>query len=236
MAKNMFDIDDTLLNDNTSDIGKDLELADVLCMREQFDRALSIYNKILDKDIKNEGAYVGILKVHSEYFTKYDSPEIEKDIRIIERMFPDITNKEYVAYCLERKKRATKALEKKEKEEKKNITETVVAVMSKDLEKGMHFVETGQWKRAIDKLEYVKATENNILAYYGLGIAYYNKRNNTKAKQNLEYYFKNIKSNDKYYIDTCEKLKDLYYGYKGCVPDYKKGDYYYEKAEKAKNK
>ena len=53
MDKGMFDLDDTLLKDNTSDIGKDLELADVLCMREQFDRALSIYNKILDKDIKN---------------------------------------------------------------------------------------------------------------------------------------------------------------------------------------
>ena len=231
MAKNMFDIDDTLLNDNTSDISKDLELADVLCMRGQFDKALSIYNKIIDKDIKNEGAYIGILKVHSEYFTKFDTPEIEKDIRIIERMFPDITNKEYVAYCLERKKRATKALEKKEKEEKKNIT-----VMSKDLEKGMHFVETGQWKRAIEKLEFVKATENSVLAYYGLGVAYYYKRNNRKSKQNFEFYLKNIKSNDKYYIDTCEKLAHLYYGYQGCVPDIKKGDYYYEKAEKAKNK
>ena len=225
----MFDIDDTLLNDNTSDIGKDLELADVLCMREQFDRALSIYNKILDKDIKNEGAYIGILKVHSEYFTKFDTPEIEKDIRIIERMFPDIKNKEYVAYCLERKKRISKPAEKEV------VKESAPIKMSKDLEKGMHFVETGQWKRAIDKLEYVKATENNILAYYGLGVAYYNKRNNTKSKQNFEYYFKNIKSNDKYYIDTCKKLAELYYGYLGCVPDIKKGDYYYEKAKKAKN-
>ena len=129
MDKGMFDLDDSLLKDEASDISKDLELADVLCMREQFDRALSIYNKILDKDMKNEGAYVGILKVHSEYFTKFDSPEIEKDIRIIERMFPDIKNKEYANYCLERKKylesnnnsKKVETVKEKEKSVKKDI-------------------------------------------------------------------------------------------------------------------
>ena len=46
MSKNMFDLDDELLEDDN--YSEELNRADALCMREQFDRALEIYNKILD--------------------------------------------------------------------------------------------------------------------------------------------------------------------------------------------
>ena len=103
MAKSMFDLDNDLIEIN-NDYSDMLKKANIFCMREQYDKALEIYNRILDEDMENEAAYLGILKVHSEYYTKYEGNEIEKDIRIIERMFPNINNKEYVNYCLERKK------------------------------------------------------------------------------------------------------------------------------------
>lgn len=99
-----FDLDNDLMEDSQNDFSKDLELANLLCMREQYSKALDIYNKILDKDMKNEEAYIGLLKVHSECFTKYEGADIEKDIRIIERLFPNTLNKEYASYCLDRKK------------------------------------------------------------------------------------------------------------------------------------
>ena len=97
MSKNMFDLDDELLNDNK--YSEELDRADSLCMREQFDRAIEIYNKVLDSDMRNERALLGILKVHSAYYTIYDGPGIEKDIRIIERVLPNINNPEYLYYC-----------------------------------------------------------------------------------------------------------------------------------------
>ena len=90
MSKNMFDLDDSLFEDKTEEnFDEQLELADLLCLREQYDKALKIYNSILDKDMKNEKATIGLLRVHSDCFTKFEGDKIDQDIRIIERLFPN---------------------------------------------------------------------------------------------------------------------------------------------------
>ena len=130
MTKNMFDLDDELLEDN-KDYADELKKANLLCMREQYDKALAIYNKILDEDMENEAAYIGILKVHSECYTKYDSKDIEKDIRIIERLFPETMDEEYAAYCLERKKHLKDKPKEEPKEELKKPEEKPKAPKAK---------------------------------------------------------------------------------------------------------
>ncbi len=101
MGKDLFDLDDSLVE--KKDHQEELKKANILCIREQYDRALDIYNKILDEDMECEGAYVGLLKAHSECFTKFEGEQIEKDIRVIERMFPDIEDEEYISYLKKRK-------------------------------------------------------------------------------------------------------------------------------------
>ena len=88
-----------MANDHKAELRK----ADILCIREQYDRAIDIYNQILDEDMECEEAYVGLLKAHSEYFTIFSGEQIEKDIRIIERIFPDIENEEYLTFLKKRK-------------------------------------------------------------------------------------------------------------------------------------
>ena len=87
MPRDMFALDDSLFDENKEkkkkDYSDELKRANIFCMREQYREALGIYNRILTEDMENEDAYIGILKAHSECFTKYDGQEIEKDIRII---------------------------------------------------------------------------------------------------------------------------------------------------------
>ena len=99
MAIDSFDLDDNLID---SKYKEELEHADILCVREKYNEALDIYNKILEEDYKCLDAYIGILKAHSLYFTKFDGEEIEKDIRVINRMFPNNTNNEFVSYIQKR--------------------------------------------------------------------------------------------------------------------------------------
>ena len=43
MAKNMFDLDDELLNDNKKNYSEELKKANIFCIRERFDRATSLF-------------------------------------------------------------------------------------------------------------------------------------------------------------------------------------------------
>lgn len=45
MSKNMFDLDDELLNDNKKNNSEELKKANIFCIRERFDRALEIIIK-----------------------------------------------------------------------------------------------------------------------------------------------------------------------------------------------
>ena len=138
MAKNMFDLDDELLNDNKKNYSEELKKANIFCIRERFDRALEIYNQILEEDLENEEAYVGLLRAHSKNFSVFDGEEIERDIRVIEKLFPDIMNEEYATYYGNRSKylnnknpkNETKE-EAKKKEEKPTKSKTTKVKESK---------------------------------------------------------------------------------------------------------
>ena len=89
MTKSMFDLED-------------IKKARALSIRGQYDRALDIYNKILDEDFENEDALIGLLRVHSKNFREFDDKKIEDDIFAIEQMAPDTTNEEYLNYLSKR--------------------------------------------------------------------------------------------------------------------------------------
>ena len=129
MAKNMFDLDDELLNDNKNKYEEELKKANILCIRERFDKALEIYNQILDEDMENEDAYIGLLRAHSKNFSVFDGEEIERDIRVIEKLFPDIMNEEYVNYYTKRKK----SLENTPKEPEIKKDEKIIVDSSRDI-------------------------------------------------------------------------------------------------------
>ena len=121
MAKNMFDLDDSLLQ-TKKDYTEDLKKARALCIRGQYDRALEIYNKILDEDYENEEALIGILRVHSKDFREYVSIDIENDIHAIESLCPDTINEDYLNYLSKRKDNISTKTENKDK---KNINEDI---------------------------------------------------------------------------------------------------------------
>ena len=104
MSKNMFDLDDELLEDKKN-YNDELKKARVLCIRGQYARALEIYNKILDEDFENEEALIGLLRVHSKDFREFDGDIIEDDIRVIEKIAPDTVNEEYLDYIVKRKEK-----------------------------------------------------------------------------------------------------------------------------------
>ena len=112
-----------------------LRKADILCLREQYDRAIDIYNQILDEDMECEEAYVGLLKAHSEYFTVFEGEQIDKDIRIIERIFPDIENEEYLAFLKKRKeaKVASRRVDSTKVEKKKDIPASTSSYVEEEI-------------------------------------------------------------------------------------------------------
>lgn len=109
MPKDLFDLDDSLLEEaapkkvETSSYEVELKKARALCIRGQYDRALDIYNSILDEDFENEEALIGVLRVHSKDFTEFDNKDIDQDIHAIESMCPDTMNDEYLSYLKKRK-------------------------------------------------------------------------------------------------------------------------------------
>lgn len=251
---NMFDLDDNLLKEDkkeTKDYSELLKKANIFCMRELFDKALAIYNEILEEDMENEEAYIGLLKVHSAYFTKYDGDEIEKDIRIIERMFPDTVNEEYAKYCLERKKAlASKKPEPKPepkvevKEEKKEETKKVVEpkkeekkpvssfVFNADIQKGMHNIDHGSWKKALEvSSSLLNSHTEELYSLYIYGMANYGKERYNDMKKYLELFLSKIDKNNPFYGRTVFHLGYAYSGLNGRAPDYDKAVYYFSLSE-----
>ena len=114
MAKDLFDFD-VQVEEKKTDFSQQIELANVLCIRGQYERAIKIFNDILDVDYKCEEAYVGLLRAHSEDFSLFEGKEIEQDIKAIEKLFPDIMNKDYVQYISLRNKNLKKTPIKEEK-------------------------------------------------------------------------------------------------------------------------
>lgn len=104
MGKDLFDfeIEESPKKEEKKAFKDELHKAEVLCIRGQYDKSLKIYESILDEDIDNQDAYLGILRVHSEDFTLFDGKDIENDIKVIEKLFEDIDNPDYLAYMKKR--------------------------------------------------------------------------------------------------------------------------------------
>lgn len=104
MGKDLFDfeIEESPKKEEKKAFKDELHKAEVLCIRGQYDKSLKIYESILDEDIDNQDAYLGILRVHSEDFTLFEGKDIENDIKVIEKLFEDIDNPDYLAYMKKR--------------------------------------------------------------------------------------------------------------------------------------
>ena len=248
MPRDMFALDDSLFDENKEkkkkDYSDELKRANIFCMREQYREALGIYNRILTEDMENEDAYIGILKAHSECFTKYDGQEIEKDIRIIERMFPKTMNEEYAKYCFERRKKlgiktetkesTPKKVESKEKKiettKQSNTKPVIISNASsadrKKIEKGLHFLSTCNWKRAIALCEEIAPGCTDIDYYYVYGFASYAKNQAVNAKKYLELVIASIDESHPYYLSAAKCLAELYSGRTGRAPIIDKDIYY----------
>lgn len=87
-----------------------LKKARVLCICEDFDQALKIYKGITAEDFECIPAYIGILRVHSKDFTVYEGEEIEKDIKVINKLGDgsEADDIEYVDYLKKRKEYLSK--------------------------------------------------------------------------------------------------------------------------------
>lgn len=96
----LFDLDDSLIKEEKkpSNYDDDLRKAKVLCIRGEYGAALAIYNAILDKDFENEGALIGILRVHSKDFRELKGEQLDNDIHAIESLHPNTKDPDYLAY------------------------------------------------------------------------------------------------------------------------------------------
>lgn len=107
MKDDLFNFDESLADGfatQKNNFDEKLKKARILCIRGRFEQALAICEEILDEDMENMGAYIEILRVHSEDFTVFEGEDIDKDIHAIERLFPDIDNDEYIDYLQKRRK------------------------------------------------------------------------------------------------------------------------------------
>ena len=107
MKDDLFNFDESLaggFDTPTNDYEAQLKKARTLCIRGRYEQALAICESILDEDMDVVGAYIEILRVHSEDFTIFEGKEIEQDIHAIERLFPDVDNDEYIDYLQKRNK------------------------------------------------------------------------------------------------------------------------------------
>lgn len=147
MSKNdLFDFDENLTggfdiqleNLSIEEKNSQLKKAVVLCLKNKFDEALEIYEELIKNDINCIQAYIGILRVHSENFKKYDGDVISQDLSIIDELGDGSQNKDenYNNYVkqrkeyfleLERKANETKAAEKKKKEDERKRIEKAKA-------------------------------------------------------------------------------------------------------------
>lgn len=93
MSKDLFDVEN-----NISNYELEIKKARALCIRGQFDRALVIYNSILEDEYDNPDALVGLLRIHSHDFTLFEGEEIEKDMSVIYRLCPNIDDEEFHQY------------------------------------------------------------------------------------------------------------------------------------------
>ena len=146
-----------------------LKKARVLCICEDFDQALKIYKGITAEDFECIPAYIGILRVHSKDFTVYEGEEIEKDIKVINKLGDgsEADDIEYVDYLKKRKEYLAK---KPAQPAKPAIPD---GILSKAEAKKLYGKK--EYKKALPSLLYY--AENDVSPdgelYYMLGDCYY---------------------------------------------------------------
>lgn len=176
MKNDLFNFDESLAdgfntNQQKNDYEEKLKKARILCIRGRFKQALAICEEILDEDMENMGAYIELLRVHTEDFTVYEGIEIDKDIHAIERLFPDIDNEEYIDYLQKRRKVLKNGGAKPQVQEDTNTNTptTVDTTTSTTATKGKK--QSGTTKTKITSSK-TKSSMDDSAALYALGLQY----------------------------------------------------------------
>jgi flagellar biosynthesis GTPase FlhF len=77
------------------DYDKELNRAEILCKRKMFSRAAIVYEALINKNFDDVNAYIGLIRVSSENFTKFDGDQLSRDISaLLDVVTPDSTFKE----------------------------------------------------------------------------------------------------------------------------------------------
>lgn len=158
MKDDLFCFDKNLENQFASrqtDYSDKLKKARIMCIRGRYEQALNIAEEILDDDPENMGAYIEILRVHSDDFSIFEGEEIDKDIRAIEKLFPDIDNDEYIEFLRNKKKAISNKQETVvSNENKKNRNETETNIVNKTAQLNE--------KTIINNNAYVASSQENV--------------------------------------------------------------------------
>ena len=67
-------------------LGKELSRARVFCIRGKYGDARKIYESLLDADPENIRAYIGLVRVETENFSRFEGANIDEAIRIAEQI------------------------------------------------------------------------------------------------------------------------------------------------------
>lgn len=225
-----FDLDDSLLEEKkTKNYEEDLKKARALSIRGQTDKALAIYNAILDEDYENEEALIGLLRVHSDNFRIFEGKEIEDDVFAIESICPDTKNEDYLSF--KEKIKNQKQLNK-EKEEEKSLEESI---KREDRYRHFYFLadqeqRAREYEKAVESyknaLEYASTDAEFFNVYYYLSSSYYYLK---KYDDAVKYNKLAIKYGDNYpsLVDYCYfEMGECFYEQK----KYKEAIPYYEEA------
>ena len=125
------------------DVSLLLDKARILCTREKYAEALELLENIIDRHPKCGEAFIGILAVHSKNFTLFDSKDIEKDIKVIDRFFVDKVNSNtaYADYIKKRQAHFDKKIE---------------ATNKLEYEKAVKEYQDGKYTAALERFEKIK--------------------------------------------------------------------------------
>lgn len=206
---------------SNEDKEKQLKKALVLCLRNKFAEALKIYEGLVEDDIDYIPAYIGILRVHSQNFKKFDGEEIEADLNIIDELGDgsEADDENYMNYLAARANYLGKGNKKVE------TNSLPVGILTKEETEKKY--KDKKYSEVVESIKYY-ADLNDKDNLFRLGYLYNNglgvPQNYSKAK---EYYEKAADLGNTVAI-RC--LGDLYFNGKGVPQNNTKAKEYYEKA------
>lgn len=93
-------------NKENEEIKKLLGKGESLLFREEYDEAITLFELVIDEDVMNIAAHLGLLRAYSHDYEILSSPEINQCLKIINKFFPSIPDERYRDF-LDRKKNRT---------------------------------------------------------------------------------------------------------------------------------